>query len=172
MKPLRPNLRLARLAGRDNYYEDFALGALYRHQRGKTVTALENVWLTHMTMNTAQAHFNADMMAKEGFGPVPPPAEILVYGGVSCALVCGLAQQDCCEQALCEQAIRSLSLKAPVAHGDTLYACSEVLEKKAAARPDAGLVCFRHYGLNQKDELVLEVVREVLLKRRSHWVKA
>ena len=168
----KPNPALARLVGRDNYYEDFAPGAFYRHQRGKTMTALENVWLTHASMNTAQPHFNADMMQKHGFGSVPPGGGILVYGGASFSLVCGLAQQDCCEQALCERAIHSIALKAPVAHGDTLYACSEVLEKKPdPERADAGLVCFKHYGFNQKDELVLELVREVLLKRRSHWVK-
>ena len=169
--PPQPDLRLARLVGRDNYYEDFAPGALYRHQRGKTLTALDNLWLTHATMNTAEAHFNEDMMRTRGFGTVPPGGGILVYGGASFSLVCGLAQQDCCEQALSERAIHSIALKAPVAHGDTLYAVSEVLAKAPDdKRADAGRVTFKHYGINQKDELVLELVREVVLKRRSHWL--
>ncbi len=41
-------------------------------------------------------------------------------------------------------------------HGDTLYAFTEVLAKTDAERPDAGIVTFKHWGVNQKDEVVFE----------------
>jgi len=44
-----------------------------------------------------------------------------------------------------------------------------VLEARAADRDDAGIVRFRHYGLNQDDKLCVEAERTVLLKRKSHW---
>jgi acyl dehydratase len=56
-----------------------------------------------------------------------------------------------------------------VVHCDTLYAYSEVLSVEDSDREDAGIVCFRHYGLNQHDKLCVEADRRVLLKRRSHW---
>jgi len=62
-----------------------------------------------------------------------------------------------------------IRLKAPVLHGDTLYCYSEVLETSDAGRPDAGIVRFRHYGVNQDDKQVFEGERTVLIKRRSHW---
>lgn len=155
--------RLSDLTGTANYYENFAVGDAIRHQRGKTVTPLENVLITNMVMNTAQGHFNEHHMANSSFG------QILSYGGVNFSLVLGLASQDCCENALAELGLDKIRLTKPVTHGDTLYAYSEVLEKRDADRDDAGIVVFRHYGYNQHDELVVEVERTVLLKRKSHW---
>lgn len=148
------------ITGRGNYFEDFEVGAVIRHARGKTVTALENVLITNMVMNTAQGHFNEHAMSQHPFG------KIAVYGGVTFSLVLGLAAQDCCENALAELGLDNVRLTKPVTHGDTLYAYSEVLSVAAAQREDAGVVTFRHYGYNQQDELVVKVDRKVLLKRR------
>jgi acyl dehydratase len=92
-----------------------------------------------------------------------------VFGGINLALVLGLAAQDTAEQCLQEIGMDKIRLSHPVFHGDTLYAYSEVLETSAANREDAGLVRFRHYGLNQDDKLCVEAERTVLLKRKSHW---
>ncbi|HYE45563.1 MAG TPA: MaoC family dehydratase [Caulobacter sp.] len=154
---------LAKLTGADNYFEAFTPGLVIRHARGKTMTPLENVLITNMVMNTAQGHFNEHAMASSAYG------HILCYGGVNFSLVLGLACQDCCENALAELGLDNIRLTRPVTHGDTLYACSEVLEAGPADREDAGIVVFRHYGYNQRDELVAQVDRRVLLKRRRHW---
>ena len=74
-------------------------------------------------------------------------------------------------QALAEIGIDKIRLSNPVFHGDTLYAYSEVLEKRDAGRADAGIVRFRHYGVNQDDKLCVQAERTVLLKRRSHWAQ-
>ena len=42
------------------YFEDFAVGEVYEHQRGRTVTDHDNYALTHLSMNTAHAHFDVD----------------------------------------------------------------------------------------------------------------
>ena len=155
--------KLSTLTGTANYFEDFSVGDAIRHQRGKTITPLENVLITNMVMNTAQGHFNEHHMANSPF------RKILSYGGVNFSMVLGLASQDCCENALAELRLDNIRLTKSVTHGDTLYACSEVLEKRDADRDDAGIVVFKHYGYNQHDELVAEVERTVLLKRKSHW---
>lgn len=155
--------KLANLTGTDNYFEAFEVGNAFKHARGKTITPLENVLITNLVMNTAQGHFNEHLMGQSAFG------QILVYGGVTFSIVLGLASQDCCENALAELALDNVKLTKPVAHGDTLYAYSEVLETRPSDRVDAGVVVFRHYGVNQRDELVAQVERTVLLKRRSHW---
>lgn len=156
--------QLASLTGSDNYFENFEVGDVFRHARGKTITPLENVLITNLVMNTAQAHFNEDVMSKSPFG------HILSYGGVNFSMVLGLSSQDCCENALAELGLNNVKLAKPVTHGDTLYAYSEVLSKSDAEREDAGVVEFRHYGVNQRDELVAQVDRRVLLKRASHWM--
>ena len=57
----------------------------------------------------------------------------------------------------------------PVHHGDTVYAFTEVIAKEPADRDDAGIVRFKHWGRNQHGDIVCELERCVLLKRRSHW---
>ncbi|MEQ8690113.1 MAG: MaoC family dehydratase [Pseudomonadales bacterium] len=154
---------LARLTSPDNYFEDFEVGRTIRHARGKTITELENVNITNMVMNTAQGHFNADQMAKTPLG------KILCYGGVNFSLVLGLSSQDTVENALAELGLNNIVLKAMVFHGDTLYAYSRVIEKREADRADAGIVVFKHWGVNQHKELVAEMERTALIKKKSHW---
>lgn len=156
--------RIAALTGRDNYFEDFAVGARFRHARGKTISPLENVLITNLVMNTADAHFNEHRMIDTPIGT------ILSYGGVNFSMVLGLATQDCCENALAELGLDNIRLMSSVVHGDTLYAVSEVLETADADRADAGIVTFRHHGFNQREEQVAQVDRRALLKRRSHWL--
>ena len=148
------------LTSPDNYFEDFAPGQTMRHARGKTIGENETVILAHLTMNTAQGHFNAHDMAASKFG------RRITYGGVTASIVVGLASEDTSENALAEVALDELRLKAPVVEGDTLYSATEVVACVPSDRPDAGLVTFRHFGYNQRDELVCQVERTVLLRRR------
>jgi acyl dehydratase len=154
---------LALLTGAGNYFEDFAVGARYEHARGKTVTEMDGVLITNLVMNTAQGHFNEDAMSRGTMG------QRIVFGGVTAAMVIGLAMQDTGEQALAELALSGIRFRIPVHHGDTLYAFSEVLETRDSDRPDAGIVRFAHRGVNQEGKTVFDGERTVLLKRRSHW---
>jgi acyl dehydratase len=152
----------APLTGRDNYFEDFVVGAKLRHARGTTVGEVENQLLTKLVLNTADAHFNEDRMKGTPFG------QRLVFGLVTGAIVIGLATQDTAENALAELGLDGVRFRAPVFHGDTLYAYTEVLEKRDAERDDAGVVRFRHWGVKQDGTIVFEGERTVLIKRREH----
>jgi acyl dehydratase len=156
-------MKLSDLTGKANYFEDFTVGEVIRHARGKTVEGLENVLITNMVMNTAQSHFNEHAMKNSQYGGR------LSYGGVNFSLCMGLAMQDCGENALAEIGMDNIRLMNPVVHGDTLYAYSEVLAVEDAEQPDAGVVTFRHYGVNQDDKQVFQGDRRMLIKRRSHW---
>jgi itaconyl-CoA hydratase len=151
----------------NNYFENFEVGQTIAHARGKTVTEMDNVLLTNMVMNTAQGHFNEHLM-KQTAGIAGFDTRI-VYGGINFSMVIGLAAQDTGEQVLQELGMDKIRLKTPVHHGDTLYAFTEVLEKTDADRTDAGIVRFKHFGINQHDKLVYEGERTVLMKRRSAW---
>ena len=69
----------------------------------------------------------------------------------------GHPTQDTVENALAELGLDNIQLKTMVHHGDTLYAYSKVLEKKESDREDAGIVVFKHYGVNQNKQLVAEI---------------
>lgn len=156
-------MKVSALTGSDNYFEDFTVGSVYRHARGKTVGETENVLITNLVMNSADAHFNEAKMNASPFG------RRLSYGGVNLSLVLGLAAQDTAEQALQELGLDGIRFSNPVFHGDTLYAYTEVLEKQDSDRPDAGEIRFKHWGVNQHGHVVCEGERRALIKRRSHW---
>ena len=154
------------LTGDTNYFEDFVVGQVMRHARGRTVCEQDNVGITLQVMNTAEGHFNEDLMQRSAAGR-PGWNRRVQFGGVTIAMVIGLAMQDTGENAIAELGLDKVRLKAPVFHGDTLYAYSEVLQVADGARGDAGVVTFRHQGVNQKDEVVFEGERTVLIRRRS-----
>ncbi|MCZ0944337.1 MAG: MaoC family dehydratase [Gammaproteobacteria bacterium] len=153
------------LTGDSNYFEDFEPGAVVRHARGKTMCEQDNVGITLQVLNTAEGHFNEDLMQRNAMGREGWNAR-LQFGGVTIAMVIGLAMQDTGENAIAELGLDKIRLKAPVFHGDTLYAYSEVLEKRPGDQPDAGIVVFKHYGVNQKDQVVFEGERTLLIKKR------
>lgn len=145
--------------GTDNYFEDFEIGAVYKHYRGKTIKESDAVTLCHIMMNSAQGHFNDDLMKSTPFG------QSIVYGGVTISMIIGLAAQDTAEQAIREIGMDNLKLKAPVFHGDTLYAYSEVLSKELTS--EGGIIHFKHYGVNQKEVVVFEGERKVLIRSKK-----
>lgn len=154
------------LTGSDNYFEDFTVGDVYEHVRGKTMTEMDNVLITNLVMNTAQGHFNEHQMAGSPF------KHRIVFGGITAAFIIGLAMQDTGENALVELSLDKVRFRTPVFHGDTLYAFTEVLAKAEASREDAGELHFRHWGINQDGKTVFEGERRALVKRRSHWGEA
>ena len=153
------------LTGDGNYFEDFEPGAVMRHARGKTMCEQDNVGITLQVLNTAEGHFNEDLMQKNAMGREGWNAR-LQFGGVTIAMVIGMAMQDTGENAVAELGLDKIRLKAPVFHGDTLYAYSEVLEKRQSDQPNAGVVVFKHYGVNQKDQVVFEGERTLLVKKK------
>jgi acyl dehydratase len=146
--------------GFEGYFEDFAVGDVYRHARGKTVSELDNVLLTNLVLNTAEPHFNEHAAQAD-----PMFGQRIVFGGITIAMVIGLAAQDSAAHALRELSMDQIRLFAPVHHGDTLYAFSEVL----AMEPDAaggGIVTFLHRGFNQRDALIFSGERRALIAGR------
>ena len=141
------------------YFEDFKVGDVYKHFRGKTVKESDAVTICNMVLNSASGHFNDHVMSDTIIG------ESIVYGGVTISMVIGLAAQDTAGNALRELGMDNIKLLSPVKHGDTLYAYSEVLS--AEEHEEGGVVTFRHYGVNEKDRLVFQGERSVLLKKRA-----
>ena len=43
---------------RGRFFEDFAVGDVFRSRFGRTVTQTDNIWFTCLTMNTNPMHFD------------------------------------------------------------------------------------------------------------------
>ncbi len=156
---------LSSLTGSNNYFEDFAVGQRMRHARSATIDEVENNYISKQVMNTAQTHWNEEILAGSPLGDGR-----LVFGLITGSMTVGLSSQDTAENALSELGLDAVRFSKPVHHGDTITAYTEVLDTADAPdRDDAGIVRFKHWGCNQHGEVVCELERLVLIKRRSHW---
>ena len=156
---------LRALTGSSNYFEDFTPGQRMRHARSATVDEVENNYISKQVMNTAQGHWNEEIMAGSPLGDGR-----LVFGLVTGSMTVGLTSQDTAENALCELGLDAVRFKGPVHHGDTITAYTEVLETTDSPdREDAGIVRFKHWGRNQHGDVVCELERLVLVKRAGYW---
>jgi itaconyl-CoA hydratase len=138
-------------------YEELEVGAVYRSRHGRTVLDADNVWFTLLTLNTNPIHFDAEYAATTEW------KRPLVDSTFTLALVTGLSVGDVSERGV-NLGWREVRLPAPVFAGDTIRAETEVLEKlPSKSRPDKGIVTVRTKGLNQRDEVVIEFERSIML---------
>ena len=152
------------VAGWDGrYYEDFEVGDVYKHPYGRTVTETDNVWLTNVTMNLNPMHFNEEYAAATEFG------ERLVDGLFVISLAVGMSVIDVSTNATANLGYDSIRHHAPVFHGDTIFAESEVLDKRESdSREHVGIVTTELRAFNQDDELVLSLERTPMVLKREH----
>lgn len=144
------------------FLEDFKPGDVYRCRFGRTVSEADNTQFTLLTNNSNQVHFNADYADRAGFGG------ILVNSLLTLSIVTGMSVPDVSENGIA-LGWSDIRLPNPVHPGDTLYSESEVLEvRESMSRPEQGIVTVKTRGLNQRGEVVVEMVRSVLVWKRGH----
>jgi len=147
------------------YLEDFNVGDIYEHRPGRTITETDNIHFSLMTMNAHPMHCDAAYAAKSEFG------RLLVNSGLSLAIVLGMTVNDVSGKAIANLGWKEIKLTAPVFCGDTLYAESEVLEKRESkSRPTQGIVTVQTRAFNQDGTQVMEFVRSALIPKRGHGV--
>src|SRR5258708_4921621 len=144
------------------YFEDFAVGDVFQHPLGRTITSTDNAWFTLLTMNTNQMHFNDHYAEQSTFG------RQLVNSGLTIAMVLGLSVLDVSQNAIANLSLDDVQLTHPVFVGDTLYAESIVLGIRASgSRPYAGIVTVGSRGLTQNGDVFMTYRRRVLVSRRG-----
>lgn len=146
-------------------FEDFEVGAIYEHRPGRTISEADNTWFTLLTMNTHPLHFDAEYAAKSEFG------KMVVSSPLTLAIVSGMSVSDVSQKAIANLGWTDISLTAPVFVGDTIYAESEVLDKRESkSRPTQGIVTVATRGLKADGTLFMSYVRKILVPKRGHAV--
>ena len=144
------------------YYEDFQVGDTYQHRPGRTITQHDNVSFTLLTMNTHPMHFDEEYAKHSEFG------RCIVCSPLTVALMVGMSVTDVSQKAIANLGWTDIKLTRPLFAGDTLYAESEVLDKRESkSRPTAGLVTIKTVGLNQDGVKVCEFNRTMLIMKRT-----
>jgi itaconyl-CoA hydratase len=150
------------------YFEDFSVGVKMRHARGATIDEVENNLLAKLVMNTAQAHWNEDIVPRDH----PLGSGRIVFGLLTASLVFGLASEDTADNAIAELGCDRLRFTGPVHHGDSLYAYTEVIAAEPRPEEHAGVVTFQHWGVDQDARVVFHGVRRVLIKSRDWFPRS
>ncbi len=148
------------------YFEDFKVGDVYEHRPGKTITENDNHHFTLLTLNTHPIHFDREFGAATEFG------QNLVVSPYTLSLVIGMSVTDTSQKAIANLGMDDVKFTAPVFAGDTLYAESEVLEKRESkSRPGQGIVKIVTRGVKSTGEEVCSFKRSMLIPARGHAVE-
>ena len=142
-------------------FAELEVGAQIRHSLGRTITEMDNVLFSALTMNSQPLHLNEDFAARESqFG------QRIVNGIFTLGLAVGITVPELTEGTIIANlSYASVTHPHPMFHGDTLYVETTVLEKRPSrTKPDRGIVRLAHVGRNQAGVVVIEFERTVLWK--------
>ena len=145
------------------YYEDFEVGDVFEHRPGRTITDVDNIWMTLLTLNSQQVHFDNAYAQKTEW------KKLLVDSTFTLALVTGMSVRTVSAKVVANLGWDKVKATAPVFAGDTLYAESTVLSKRESkSRPTQGIVTVETKGVNQDGTVVMTFERTMLIYKRGH----
>ncbi len=144
------------------YFEEFEVGAVYKHWPGKTVTEYDDHLFCLLTMNHHPLHLDAHYAeSTTQFG------RSVVVGNYVYSLLLGMSVADVSGKAIANLEISSLRHVAPTFHGDTLYGETTVLGAvESTSRPDRGVVEVETIGYKQDGTVVCVFRRKVMVPKR------
>ena len=144
------------------YYEQFEVGCKFEHEWTRTVTEMDNVLYSSLTMNVQPLHLDEEFAKQTEFG------QRIVNSLFTLGLMIGITVNDTTlGTTVANLGMTDVRFPKPVFHGDTLHVRTKVLSlRESKSRPDAGIVEFSHVAINQRGETVAQCIRQALMRRR------
>ena len=145
------------------YFEDFEVGRVFRHRLTRTVSQMDNLLFSSLTLNPQPLHIDAHFCATETEWGQPLMNSLFTLG-----LLIGISVNDTTlGTTVANLGMSEVKFPAPLFEGDTVSATTEVTAKRESkSRPDAGLIEFLHRAFKQDGALVAECRRTALMRRR------
>ncbi len=148
---------------RGHLYHDFDVGQVFRHHWGRTIFESDNILFTTLTMNYNPLYFNREYAKRFGH------KDIVINPILVFKIVLGLSVEDLSEIGGPFLGVDDLQFLKTVYPGDTLYAQSEVIDKRESeSRPKFGVVSWHTIGKNQNSEIVIEYDRRNLVGKKGY----
>ena len=146
------------------YFEDFTVGALVPHRLTRTVTQMDNMLFSNMTLNPQPLHIDAHFCATETESGRPLMNSLFTLG-----LMIGTSVNAATVgSTIANLGMTDVRFPAPLFEGDTVNVTTEVAGKRESkSRPDAGIVEFIHRAYKQDGTLVAECRRQAFMKKRG-----
>ena len=144
-------------------YEEFEVGALYKHWPGRTITESDDMLFCMLTMNHNPLHIDANYTENTEF------KQPLVAGPLVFSIALGMSVGDVSGKAIANLEFEYVRHLGPTFHGDTIYAETKVLDKKlSTSKPDRGVVTVETIAYNQRGETVLSFKRRVMVPTKVY----
>ncbi|MCY4387535.1 MAG: MaoC family dehydratase [Desulfurellaceae bacterium] len=145
------------------HFEELNVGDVFQHQPGRTITETDNLLFSTMTHNPQPLHLDEEFSKKAEFG------QRLVNSIYTLGLAVGLSVGDTTlGTTVGNLGFEKVVFPKPVFIGDTLYAESEVVEKRESrSRPQWGIVTFEHRAKNQRGEIVMSCRRGAMMRKKE-----
>ena len=145
------------------YFEDFIIGHLYQHGLRRTVTQMDNMLFSNMTLNPQPLHIARHFCAQETEWGQPLMNSLFTLG-----LMIGISVSDLTVgTTIANLGMEDVKFPHPLFEGDTVHCTTKVLGKRESnSRPGAGIVQFQHRAYNQNDKLVAECRRQAFMRMR------
>jgi acyl dehydratase len=149
------------------YFEDFVEGSLFRHRLTRTVTQMDNMLFSNMTLNPQPLHIDAHFCATETEWGRPLMNSLFTLG-----LMIGISVNDTTVgTTIANLGMTDVRFPAPLFEGDTVAVTTEVVAKRESrSRPDAGIVDFLHRAYKQDGSLVAECRRQAFMRKRDETI--
>jgi acyl dehydratase len=142
-------------------FEDFEIGAIYKHWPGRTITEYDDTLFSMLTMNHHPLHIDAFYAETTEF------KQRLVVGPLILSVVLGMTVEDVSGKGV-NLELENVKHIGPTFHGDTIYAETTVLDKRqSSSKPDRGIVTVETIAYNQRGETVLSFKRRVMVPTRA-----
>lgn len=144
------------------YFDDLSAGLRIQHELGRTITEMDNVLFSTLTMNSQPLHLNEDFASKTEF------KQRIVNGILTLGLVVGITVGDLTAGTIVANlGYEHIVHPHPMFHGDTLYVETEIVNvRESQSRPECGIVMMKHIGRNQNGVVCIEVTRTALFLKR------
>ncbi len=145
------------------YFEDFLVGAVIRHRLTRTVTQMDNMLFSNMTLNPQPLHIDAHFCATETEWGKPLMNSLFTLG-----LMIGISVNDTTVgTTIANLGMSDVKFPAPLFEGDTINCTTEIAARRESrSRPEAGIVEFIHRAFRQDGVLVAECCRQAFMLRR------
>ena len=145
------------------YFDDFVAGEVFEHRYYRTVTQMDNMLFSNMTLNPQPLHIDRDFCEKETDWGQPLMNSLFTLG-----LMIGIQVADMTVgTTIANLGMTEVKFPHPLFEGDTVHCTTEVIGKRpSGSKPGAGIVEFHHRAFNQNNKLVAECKRQVFMRMR------
>jgi acyl dehydratase len=143
-------------------YEEFEIGAIYKHWPGRTITEYDDTLFSMLTMNHHPLHIDGN------YAEGTQHHQRLVVGSLIFSIALGMSVPDVSGKAIANLEFENVKHLGPTFHGDTIYAETTVLDKRMSqSKTDRGIVTVETIAYNQRGENILSFKRRVLVPTRA-----